>query len=943
MPKLSWSEVKDNAIAFSRRWSPATREQADKQTFWNEFFALFGRERTTVASFEVAVKNLQGQYGFIDLLWRGMLLVEHKSAGKPLATAESQAFAYIADLAREGRFDEIPRYVILSDFTRFALYDLQPEEQQHLPMFAGLHYHVTDFPLPQLHRHIRDFAFIKGERTVRLDPEDPANEKAYACMCHLHDELKAGGFTGADLEKLLVRLLFCLFAEDTEVFPPNTFTTFIREQTRDDGSDLGAQLNELFHFLNTPEDRWPAAKHVSLAGFKYVNGRLFADRLDFAAFSRDMRNALVNASNFSWQRVSPAVFGSLFQGIMEKKERRQQGAHYTSERDIMKVIRSLFLDDLRAEFDARRKDRSTGRIARLQAFHEKLRTLRFLDPACGAGNFLVLAYRELRLLELEVLRELHSSGQRVLNVRDLIKVDVDQFYGIEYAEWPARIAEVALWLMDHQMNLRASEEFGQSFERLPLKSTPHITHGNALRLDWRDILPPTEGVYVLGNPPFVGAKYQTSEQKSDMESVAGMHNNSGLLDYVTAWYFKAANYIQRTRISVAFVSTNSITQGEQVDPLWRPLLEQYGVHIHFAHRTFAWTSEARGKAHVHVVIVGFAAFQGGSHRIFDYDADPKQHTVCVANNINPYLTNGSNVIIANRSKPICDAPRLAIGNKPIDDGNYLFTPEQKIAFIQKEPGSKKWFRRWIGSAEFINGIERWCLWLGEIPPDELRKLPESIKRIVAVRTFRLASKSAPTRKLAKTPTRFHVENFPERQYLVIPKVSSERRNYIPAGFIPPHILSSDLLHVMMDASNFHFGIITSLMHMAWMRCVCGRLKSDYRYSNTLVYNNFPWPTDVKAKLKAAVEFAAQAVLDAREPFLPPKGKSTLADLYDPLTMPAPLAKAHAALDRAVDRCYRPEPFRSDRERVEHLFARYEALTAPLLPAPEKPTRRRTKG
>ena len=939
MPNLQWNEVQDRAIAFSRKWGQESREAEGKQTFWNEFFEVFGRERRTVASFEVAVRNLRGKFSFIDLLWRGMLLVEHKTRGKSLAAAESQAFEYVADLLREGRADEVPRYVILSDFQHLALFDLQPDPQLDLPLFAGLRYAHKTFPLSELHRYKRDFAFIKGERTVRLDPEDPANEKAYLLMCNLHDQLEAGGFAGTDLERLLVRLLFCLFAEDTEVFEPNTFTTFLRDHTREDGSDLGAQLNELFDRLNTPKDRWPAANAEKYANFKYVNGRLFADRLGYPSFTPPMRVALLAAADYSWQRVSPAVFGSLFQGIKKARDRRQQGAHYTSERDILKVVRSLFLDDLRAEFDGLAADRSTRRVARLQEFHAKLRSLRFLDPACGCGNFLVIAYRELRLLELDLLRELHATGQTFIDVRSLIRVDVDQFYGIELDEWAARIAEVAMWLMDHQMNRRTSEAFGLTFERLPLRHSPHIVQGNALRLDWRELLPPAEGVFVLGNPPFVGAKFQSPEQRADLEQAAGGDDGTGLLDYVAGWYFKAASYVQGTRVTVAFVSTNSITQGEQVAPLWEPLLHRLGVRIHFAHRTFSWMSEARGKAHVHVVIVGFGAFEGGSRRIFDYGADVNHPAVAVAGNINPYLTDGPNIVVSSISRPRCDVPRLAIGNKPIDGGNYLFTPEQKADFIHREPASEKWFRRWLGSEEFINGIERWCLWLRDAPPNELRLLPESLKRVAAVKALRLASKSAPTRKIAATPLRFHVENLPTGAYLVIPKVSSERRAYIPIGFLEPDILSSDLLHVMQGASLYHFGVLHSALHMAWTRAICGRLKSDLRYSASLVYNNFPWPTDVDAKKRAAVETAVQAVLDARVPFLPPAGDSTLADLYDPLTMPAALAKAHAALDRAVDRCYRREPFKGDRERVEHLFRLYEALSAPLLPATPKAGRK----
>jgi hypothetical protein len=490
--------------------------------------------------------------------------------------------------------------------------------------------------------------------------------------------------------------------------------------------------------------------------------------------------------------------------------------------------------------------------------------------------------------------------------------------------------------MDHQMNLKTSELFGQHFHRLPLRSTPHITCGNALRVDWKQILPPNDHVLVLGNPPFVGAKYQDAGQKAEMEAVTSGIHNAGLLDYVTGWYFKAVDYISGTRIPVAFVSTNSITQGEQVSVLWTPLFQRQGVKIHFGYRTFSWQSDAKGKAHVHVVIIGWGCFDHSPKYIIESaDEGITSHT---AHNISPYLIEGTDLAIPNRGKPLCRVPEIGIGNKPIDDGNYLFTPEQKREFVANEPEAKPYFRKWIGSDEFINGIERWCLWLGECPADELRAMPLALNRVEAVRTFRLASKSPPTQKLAQTPTRFHVENFPARKYLVIPKVSSERRKYIPIGSMSSNTLASDLVFVMPNATEYHFGILSSNMHMAWVRQVCGRLESRYRYSAKLVYNNYPWPLDGTDEQKVRVEEAAKAVLVAREEH----PTSTLADLYDPLTMPADLVKAHAALDRAVDRCYRKEPFHSDRERVEFLFALYEKLTAPLAPTAKPAKRRRTK-
>jgi hypothetical protein len=942
MINLSWSEVRDRAIAFSRAFGDETSEAGGKQTFWNEFFDVFGKERRTVATFEVPVKNLQGKYNYIDLLWRGTLLVEHKSAGKSLSNAESQAFDYIQDLLREGRNEEVPRFVILSDFLHFALYDLEPEEQQDLPIFAGMHYTVTTFPLAELPKFVRHFAFIKGERTLRIVPEDPANQKAYDLMCQLHDELKRGGFTGTDLEKLLVRVLFCLFAEDTNVFEPNAFVSFVRDQTREDGSDLGARLNELFHVLNTPSEHRSSGLYEALAIFPYVNGRLFADSLGFASFKRSMRARLLEAADFQWARVSPAVFGSLFQGIMEDTARRQQGAHYTSERDIIKVIRSLFLDDLRAEFDTIRADKTNRRTARLQAFHDRLRTLRFLDPACGCGNFLVLAYRELRLLELDLLRELHSTGQQVFEGH-LIQVDVDQFHGIEYAEWPARIAEVAMWLMDHQMNQFISEAFGHTFERLPLRTSANIVQGNALRLDWREVLPPRDGVFVLGNPPFVGKQFRTAEQQAEMEAIWDGVKGAGVLDYVTCWYRKAAEYIAGTRITVAFVSTNSITQGEQVGILWGELFDRWRLKIHFAHRTFAWQSEARGKAHVHVVIVGFGTYNPDRKCLYDYDVDLGHVVMKEVANISPYLIEANDIVVQKRVRSICSAPELVFGSMPNDNGHLLLSAEERRSLLAIEPGAARYLRPILGSEEFLNGVERWCLWLVDAAPGDLRQLPEVRRRVDGVRIHRSASPRETTRNLASRPTLFGEIRQPTTNYLLIPGVSSLNRRYTPIGFMSSEVIASNLVYCLAGATLWHFGVLSSAIHMAWVKVVAGRLKSDYRYSNQLVYNNFPWPTDVVPKHQSAVTDAAEAVLAARVPFLPPHGTCTLADLYDPLAMPATLVKAHAALDRAVDRCYRPEPFKSDRDRVEHLFARYEALTAPLLPAsPERGKRGRKK-
>ena len=809
---------------------------------------------------------------------------------------------------------------------------------------------------------MRLFGFIAGYKPQRIEPQNPVNIKAAERMGELHDALKSAGYAGHPLEVLLVRLLFCLFADDTAIFQPaQAFRAFIEERTSEDGSDLGPRLAQLFQVLDTPEGQRSKNLDEQLAAFPYVNGRLFAESLPIADFDADTRAALLKACALDWSAISPAIFGSLFQSIMDEKARRHLGAHYTSEENILKLIRPLFLDELRAEFEKVKRQRN-----KLFEFHKKLRTLSFFDPACGCGNFLVISYRELRLLELDVLRAAAAltghAGQQSVDVHQLIGVNVDQFYGIEIEEFPAQIAQVAMWLMDHQMNLRASEEFGLYFARIPLVASPRIVHGNALTLNWDDVLPASRCSYVLGNPPFVGAKFMSDSQRCDTRAVFAGIDNAGLLDLVAAWYVKAARYLSQPQdpalsaamppsapARCAFVSTNSITQGEQVGALWGWLLAQ-GVHIHFAHRTFAWSNEARGKAAVHCVIIGFGLQDRPGKVIYEYEDIKGEPHPRPASNINPYLVDAPNVVLPRRSKPIGDVPEIGIGNKPIDDGNYLFSTQERDAFIALEPASAKWFRRWLGADEFLNGYERWCLWLGDTPPAELRAMPEAMKRVQAVKAFRQASKSPPTQKLAAIPTRFHVENMPTTPYLVLPEVSSERREFVPFGFEQPSTFCSNLVKIAAGATLFHFGILSSTMHNAWVRAVCGRLESRYRYSAAIVYNNYPWPFTPAAeqakasdaqvhKAQAAIEAAAQAVLDARAAH----PGSSLADLYDPLTMPAGLLKAHQKLDAAVDKAYQlaggPKTYAGDAARVAFLFSLYQRQTGLLAAAPA-PRRRR---
>ena len=909
---LSWNEIKDRSLAFSRKWEEESSEHAEAKSFWDDFFSVFGISRRRVASFEEPVRKLGDKYGYIDLFWKGVLLVEHKSRGKDLDKAYTQALDYFPGITEQ----ELPKYVLVSDFDRFRLYQLE----------SGEHW---EFRLKDFYKHIKRFGFIAGYQTQQIKEQDPVNIKAAEQMGKLHDQLKASGYDGHALEVYLVRLLFCLFADDTTIFNQRgQFQDYLENRTASDGSDLGQHLAGLFQVLDTPEEKRQKTLDEQLTAFPYVNGKLFEESLPLASFDASMRHTLLGCCLLDWGRISPAVFGALFQSVMDSKLRRNLGAHYTSEKNILKLIKPLFLDELWEEFHKVKNNKN-----KLFEFSKKLTTLTFLDPACGCGNFLVIAYRELRLLELEILKTVLTSQQQFVDAFGLVKVNVDQFYGIEVEEFPAQIAQVAMWLMDHQMNMRVSEEFGMYFARLPLKKSATVVHANALGLDWESVIVRERLTYILGNPPFVGSKFLDENQRRDLGAAVGEIKDGGVLDYVAGWYVKSAKYVKGTAIRCALVSTNSITQGEQAGALWSWMLAQ-GIRIHFAHRTFRWSNEARGKAAVHCVIVGFGSFDVPKKTIFEYDEPGGEPHAIQVNNINPYLVDAADILLTRREHPICRVPEIGIGNKPIDGGHYLFTTEEKAAFLRQEPQGAKFFRRWIGSDEFINGYERWCLWLGECPPEILRKMPLAMERVMAVREFRLASRSAPTRKLAETPTRFHVENMPKSHFLVVPKVSSERRVYIPIGFLDPDTFASDLVFIGADATILHFGILNSTMHMAWVRYTCGRLESRYRYSKEIVYNNFPWPRDPDARQVKAIEAAGQAVVEARAQF----SESSLADLYDPLTMPPTLTKAHRALDRVVDAAYlaglKRKPFATDAERVAFLFELYQQYTS-LLPAEKK--------
>jgi len=917
MPRLSQADIRNNAIAFVHEWKGESRERAESQTFWNEFLEIFGIRRRQVAIFEKAVQKNNKNTGAIDLFWRGVLLVEHKSLGKDFNRATSQAFEYLENLPP----DDLPEYVLLSDFASFRLYNLDTKEE-------------IEFPLEALPDKTHLFGKISGYQKREYKEQDPVNIKVAMKLGELHDALVDTGYSGHKLETFLVRLVYCFFADDTGIFQKDALEFFIKEKTAVDGSNLGALLTQVFQVLDTPESSRQTNLDEDLQQMPHVNGALFAERIDQPAFDRKMRQIIIDACETDWSKVSPAIFGSLFQSVMDPEKRRNLGAHYTSEKNILKVITGLFLDDLQAEFLAVRNN-----LNKLRSFHTKIAGLRFFDPTCGCGNFLVITYREMRRLELEILKQervLTGDTQSRMLVSDLSKIDVDSFYGIEYEEFPSEIARVALWLTDHLANMELSAEFGIPYFRLPLQHTPNIVHGNALRIDWRDIVgEPEDSLYILGNPPFVGGKMMDSDQRADMARVCSDVPNYGLLDYVCGWYVKAANFIKNTQIRVAFVSTNSITQGEQVGVLWSHLLEK-GIKIHFAHRTFKWSNEATGKAAVFCVIIGFGLSEVKTNRLFDYETPKAEAHEIKVKNINPYLIDAPDVVVSRRQNALSAIPEINFGNMPLDGGNLIIsTRNEKQQILASDPTIERFIRPLIGGDEFLNGGMRWCLWFADASPTELQSLPQEIKkRIEAVKTFRESSKAPSTRKFATTPYLFRDRRTPPN-FLVVPKVSSERRVYLPIGFFDDDTIVTDLCFMVPNATIYHFGVLTSLMHNAWMRQVCGRLESRYRYSKDLVYNNFPWPQSPSAKQTTRVEQTAQGILDARAKY----PGSTLAALYDPLTMPKGLVDAHRANDEAVDACYGTRRFRNELERLEFLFDLYRQYTEPLAMASEKETRK----
>ena len=961
------------AAEFAERWKGRGYERGESQPFWIDLLSnVFGIETPSDGFILFEDHRMVDASNFIDgRIPSTRVLIEQKSLGKDLRAGIRQSDGSLLNPFQQARryvvslpVSEHPRWIVTCNFSEFLVYDMeQPngEPEQILLENLGKEYYRLMFLVDAKNEH------LSKEMQVSMQAGEIVG-KIYEALLKQYDDDSPEALRWLNI--LCVRIVFCLYAEDASVFTHDQFHDYL---ARYEAEDLRRALRDLFEVLNTPQEKRSKYLKDDLKAFPYTNGGLFEEQIEIPQFTEELKQTLLqNASlDFDWSEISPTIFGAVFESTLNPETRRSGGMHYTSIENIHKVIDPLFLNDLRRELDEILEEKvEKQRQKKLDAYQDRLASLTFLDPACGSGNFLTETYLSLRRLENEVIRERHH-GQSFLGFEEVnpIKVSIQQFYGIEINDFAVTVATTALWISEAQMLRETEKIIRRDIDFLPLKSYTNIREGNALRMDWNFIpckngipspwpvnsLPSSRTVpgyvpvekerinvkpnliriiyeeppkedglvmfysYIIGNPPFVGARQMNREQKEDVINIFGEKwKNVGNLDYVCCWYMKAFHSTSFGGPRIAFVSTNSICQGEQVANLWQPLMK-HGLRIDFAHRTFRWDSEASLKAHVHCVIVGFSSKHEEAKELLIFDNDK----VTKASHINAYLMDAPDVFIGSRPTPLCNVPWIGIGNKPIDGGNYLFTKDEMEEFIQIEPRSEKYFKPWYGSVEFIHQQPRYCLWLGDCSPAELRQMPHCMKRIEAVRELRLASTSAGTRKLAERPTRFHVENMPEGNYIIVPSVSSEKRRYIPMGFMSPDVLASNLVLIIPDATLYHFGILESNVHMAWMRAVCGRLKSDYRYSKDVVYNNFPWPSPTDEQ-KAKIEKTAQAILDARAKY----PDSSLADLYDELTMPVELRKAHQDNDRAVMQAY-GFPVKSsftESQCVAELFKLYKEMT-----------------
>jgi type I restriction-modification system DNA methylase subunit len=920
-------DMRESAEAFIIRWRGTTTERAEAQTFTNEFFQIFGLDRKNLAQFEKPIqKKDETGTGFADLFWSGKLIIESKSAhlDRPKHWDKTliQAAEYIEDLLPHQR----PQYIMLMNFKRIKKYAVEVNKSNKVKINF-----LIEVPIEELGRKLDEFDFFIEFANRLESDEEKANQEAAKRIANVYDAIERKGYDQSEIAILLARILFCLFAEDTGIFDRKQFENYIRNHTT--GKTLGDHILALFETLNTPvKNRKGTNKELSK--FPYVNGDLFNASLNqVPSTTNALRDALLDCCSYDWSDISPVIFGSLFQAVMNNIDRKTLGAHFTSEKNILRVIKPLFLEKLQDDFDSIKSNKTS-----LENFRKKLNELIFLDPACGCGNFLVVTYRELRLLDIEIIRKKYK-GTYITDSSVLSNVPLSNFYGYEIDSTSAMITEVAMWLTQHQMNMRLESEFGKAVPTIPLHEAAIIEIGNSLDMNWAARKKFIKGKgeetivfdYILGNPPFRGKQYQTDEQKKDISKIFNGVSGAGVLDYVACWYIKAAEYMKKHPATrTALVSTNSITQGEQKNILWNNLLTNYKIKIQFAHQTFKWHNEAEGVAGVHCVVIGFGTENIKDKLLFEYDdikGDPKCTKV---KNINPYLVAGKDFILSKRRKPICDfALPMVFGSMPNDGGNLLLTPDEKAHIISINPSSKKFIRKFIGSEEFLYNKEKYCLWLVEATPNDIKANSDIYKRVQKVRETRKESKRPTTNKLASTPHLFGELRQPKTDYIIFPEVTSEKREYIPVGMESKNTITSNKNYTIASSSLYAFGMLSSKMHITWTKYVCGRLESRFQYSTGIVYNNYPWPVNVSKKKKELVEAAAQKILDVRNQYL--DSKNCIANLYDVNLMPNELLKAHQNLDKLVDKCYIDNQFTTEPKRIEFLFNLYDNYTSGMFP------------
>lgn len=921
------NEIRSRAARFARDWKDEPGDERQQaQSFVRDLLGVYGITETRAAFYEKRVKRSStGSRGYIDALIPGLALIEMKSAGKDLAAAEQQALDYIDDLPDP----EVPRWVITSDFRRFRLLDLRSETGT-VPL---------EFELSELREQADKLAFLAGygERTFGSKAQESASIKAAKLMASLYEALEGSGYDDHEASVFLVRTLFALYADDAGLWDRDLFLEFLETRTAEDGADLGPQLSLLYQVMGREPGRRQSNLDELIARFPYVNGGVFEEPLTIPSFDAGMRKRLTDAAMFNWSAISPAIFGSLFQAVKDKTARRELGEHYTTETNIMKVIGPMFLDELRQRFTDGYHD--TAKLKKLRA---DMSRMRFLDPACGCGNFLVVGYRQMRALDLEVLLRIQElSGETARTMfftEEHLAVKLSSFHGIELEEWPAQIAATALHLVEHQANQAMELALGAAPDPLPLDKIRSIIVGNALRIDWSEAVEPCEHLYVMGNPPFLGHATRSTEQAQELREV-WRRDDIGRLDYVTGWYAKALELLGRPGYGgeFAFVSTNSIAQGEPVPALFRPLFDA-GWRIKFAHRTFAWTSEAPGAAAVHCSVIGFDKGQRTRARLFDYSGDLRgePHETPVTDQLNGYLVDGPNVLVEQRRTTLSpDLPPMVFGNMARDDGNLLVEPEDYDT-VAADPVAAKYLRPFVGARQLIHNEPRWCLWLVDLDPSDIARSPILRYRLDAIRAFRAASKAASTRQMAETPHLFGQRSQPETPYVCVPRHASETRKYFPTALFGPEIICGDANFKADDPDGLAFAVISSSAFITWQRTIGGRLESRLRFSNTLTWNTFPLPA-LSDTQRTAIILGGQAVLQARA--LRPE--RSLADHYNPLAMAPELLRAHRQLDSAVDKALGMRGTATEDSRLRALFTNYQQLiTAGELAMPAKPTRQR---